>query len=47
MKERFLKEIREKLDEGVFGGQNFIQEIKERFKIKSLRSRGGSRKEEK
>jgi len=47
MKERFLKEIRDKLDEGVFGSQNFVREMKEKFKIKSLRSRGRPKKEEK
>ncbi len=39
-KEEFLKNIRKKLDEGVFGGEEFMKEAKEKFKIKSLRSRG-------
>jgi len=47
MEERFLKDIREKLNEGVFGNLNFIKEMKEKFKIRSLRCRGRPRKEEK
>jgi putative transposase len=47
MKEQFLKDIREKLDRGVFGSLNFIKVMKERFKINSLRERGRPRKEEK
>lgn len=47
MKEEFLKGIREKLDEGVFGREDFVREAKERFKIGSLRSRGRPRKGEK
>ena len=47
MKEEFLKGIREKLDEGVFGKEDFVREAKERFKIGSLRSRGRPRKGEK
>ena len=44
MEERFLKDIREKLNEGVFGNLNFIKEMKEKFKIRSLRSRGRPKK---
>ena len=40
MKEEFLKNIREKLDEGVFGRSNFVEEMKKKFKIKSLRPKG-------
>ena len=47
MKEKFLQDIRKKLDEGVFGSLNFIKEMKEKFKIKSLRGRGRPRMEEK
>ena len=47
MKEEFLKGIRAKLDEGVFGREDFVREAKERFKIGSLRSRGRPRKGEK
>jgi len=47
MKEKFLKEIREKLDEGMFGSFDFIKEVREKFKIKSLRGKGRPRKEEK
>ena len=42
--EAFLKNIREKLDEGIFGKPGFIQEMKEKFKIKSLRPRGRPRR---
>ena len=45
--EAFLRNIRKKLDEGVFGKPSFIQEMKEKFKIKSLRPRGRPRKEKK
>jgi len=45
--EAFLKNIRKKLDEGVFGKPSFIQEMKEKFKIKSLRPRGRPRRGEK
>ena len=45
--EAFLRNIRKRLDEGVFGRPSLIQEMKEKFKIKSLRSRGRPRKEEK
>lgn len=31
MNERFLKDIREKLDEGVFGGLDFLKEMREKF----------------
>lgn len=47
MKEDFLKNIRKQLDEGVFGKLDFIQEMKEEFKIKSLRPRGRPKREEK
>ena len=43
--EAFLRNIRKKLDEGVFGKPSFIQEMKEKFKIKSLRPRGRPRRE--
>jgi putative transposase len=47
MKEEFLKGIREKLDGGAVGAEDFIREAKERFKIGSLRPRGRPRKGEK
>ena len=47
MKEKFLMDIRGKLDEGIFGKPEFIIEMKKRFKIKSLRPRGRPKKEEK
>jgi predicted DNA-binding protein (UPF0278 family) len=47
MKDAFLKNIRKKLDEGVFGKEDFVREAKERFKIGSLRPRGRPRKGEK
>jgi len=47
MKEEFLKGIRGRLDEGVFGKEDFVREAKERFKIGSARSRGRPRKGEK
>ena len=47
MEEKFLKSIRERLDEGVFGKDDFVRETKERFKIVPLRSRGRPRKGEK
>lgn len=47
MKEEFLKNIRKKLDGGVFGRENFVRGVKEKFKIKSLRPRGRPKKEEK
>jgi len=47
MREKFLKDIRKKLDEGVFGREDFVREAKEKFKIKSLKQRGRPRKEEK
>lgn len=43
----FLKNIRKKLDEGIFGKPSFIQEMKEKFKIKSWRSRGRPKRGEK
>jgi putative transposase len=45
MKEEFLRSIRGKLDEGVLGKEEFVRKAKEEFKIKSLRSRGRPRKE--
>ena len=45
MKDEFLRNIRGKLDEGVFGKEDFVREAK--FKIGSLRSRGRPRKGEK
>ena len=45
--ETFLKDIRNQLDEGVFGEKKFIQAMKTKFKIRSLRGRGRPRKEEK
>jgi putative transposase len=47
MEERFLKEIREKLNEGVFGSPSFIKTMKEKFRIRSLRGRGRPQKGEK
>lgn len=44
--EAFLKDIRKKLDEGIFGKPSFIQDMKEKFKIKSLRPRGRPRRGE-
>lgn len=40
IKERFLEDTRKKLDEGIFGKPDFVKEMKEKFKIKSLRPRG-------
>jgi len=45
VQEENLKNIRKQLDEGVFGKPSFVLETKEKFKIKSLRSRGRPRKE--
>lgn len=45
MKEGFLNNIRQGLDEGVFGSPNFIQTSKERFKINSLMPPGRPKKE--
>lgn len=47
MKEKFLQDVRKKLDERVFGSMEFIKAIKEKFKIKSSKSRGRPKKEEK
>jgi len=47
MEEEFLKNIRKKLDEGIFGREDFSRGAKEKFKIKSLKPRGRPRKEEK
>jgi len=35
--EKWLKNIREKLDQGILGSEKFIEEIKEKFKIKLIR----------
>lgn len=40
----FMKNIREKLDGGVFGKPDFIREMKEKFKIKSLKGKGRPKK---
>ncbi|MBT9159105.1 MAG: hypothetical protein DDT24_00242 [Chloroflexi bacterium] len=45
--ETFLRGIRDQLNEGVFGEKRFIQEMKTRFEIRSLRDRGRPRKQEK
>ena len=42
----FLESIRRQLDEGVYGKSEFVREMKEKFKIKSLRLSGRPRKEE-
>jgi len=47
MKDEFLRDIRSRLDEGVLGEEDFVNEAKERFKIGSLRPRGRPRKGEK
>jgi len=47
IKEDFLKNIRTQLDEGAFGKPDFIQKMKEKFKIRSLRPRGRPKREEK
>jgi len=47
MREEFLRNIRKQLDEGIFGRSEFVREMKEKFKIKSLRSSGRPRKGEK
>ena len=47
MKDEFLRDIRRRLDEGVLGEEDFVNEAKERFKIGSLRPRGRPRKGEK
>jgi len=44
--EAFLRNIRKKLDDGIFGKASFIQEMKEKFKIKSLRPRGRPKRRE-
>jgi len=41
----FLTGIREKLDEGVFGKEDFIRQGKERFRLGSLRPRGRPERE--
>jgi len=45
LKEKFLENIRKQLDEGVFGKPDFVLAMKEKFKIKSLKSKGRPRKE--
>lgn len=40
IKEDFLKNIRTQLNEGIFGKPDFIQKMKEKFKVKSLKPRG-------
>ncbi|MBU1045504.1 transposase [Patescibacteria group bacterium] len=45
MGEEFLKNIRRQLNEGVFGRKEFVQEMKEKFKIRALRGRGRPRRE--
>lgn len=47
MREKFLKAIRKQLDEGVFGRKEFVQEMKQKFKIRSLRGKGRPRREKK
>ena len=47
LREEFLRNIRKQLDEGVYGRSEFVREMKEKFKIKSLRSSGRPRKGEK
>ena len=42
--ETFLKGIRDQLNEGVFGEKKFIQKMKTKFKIRSLRGKGRPRK---
>lgn len=44
MKERFLKDIRQNLDGGIFGSLSFIKITKEKFKISSPKSPGRPRK---
>ena len=44
--EEFLGNIRKQLDEGVYGRPEFVREMKEKFKIKSLRLSGRPRKGE-
>ena len=47
MKDDSLSRVRKGLDEGVFGRKEFVRETKQRFRIKSLRSRGRPKKQEK
>jgi len=47
IREEFLKNIRKQLDGGIFGRLDFVTEMREKFKIASLKSRGRPRKEEK
>lgn len=44
IKEDFLRNIRKQLDEGIFGNNEFIQTMQQRFKIRSPRKRGRPRK---
>ncbi len=44
IEENYLKYIRNKLDSGIFGKPDFIKDMKERFKIGSLKKRGRPKK---
>lgn len=46
MREDFLKNIRTQLHQGVYGGDEFVRVMKEKFKIGSLRKVGRPRKEQ-
>ncbi|MDP3052226.1 MAG: transposase [bacterium] len=47
MKEKLLENIHQGLDRGVFGGENFVQTTKEKFKIGSPKPPGRPRKDRK
>ena len=47
IKEETLKKIRRQLDEGIFGRRDFVQTMKKKFEIGSLRPRGRPRTREK
>jgi len=47
IREKFLKNIRRGLNEGVFGSSEFTQTMKEKFKIRYLKKRGRPQKREK
>jgi putative transposase len=47
MEEDLLKGVRQKLDQGALGTEDFVRQAKERFGIGSLRPRGRPRKSEK
>jgi putative transposase len=47
MTEELLKGVRQKLDEGALGTENFVRQVKERFGIGALRPRGRPKKGEK